>query len=532
MGKFHSAGTIVGILVAVLLVQAGLLLGAGHLAVNGHEVDVLHATQAAMRLVAGQAQHIDFVSPLGILSFAPVAMFVSAGFDISTAFLASNLLVALLLLPVLIWVILTRLRGLVGVLFGVVVLIMVNAVVYGGDQATVSMSMYYNRWAWAAVFLIVPLMILPSLDADRPLIDGAIIGGLLGVLALAKMTFFITLAPVVLIVLLIGRRFPALIACGVAGGLVGVIATIWLGFGHWTAYLNDMAFVAASTVRPQPGLDIADILAAPAFLPGSICLLVTVIGLRKCGLEVAGLVLLLLMPAFVYITFQNWGNDPKWLILLGFLAWAWRDLSEGEILGGSSQVFMTAVAVACFAITGPTLINMSMSPLRNFFATPSDYIRVMDAPEHAGLMIERDRSFSASGLRPIQAIRDPEGDEAEELLRLGGFELPGCELQSGYFGAVSAIARDLKAGGYAEARLAFVDVTNPLALVGGFPMTPSGSPWYYGGTREADVADFVVVPKCPISDVTFSAYIEDLNGSEAAWSLVEEMDHAWVFTQR
>jgi len=170
--------------------------------------------------------------------------------------------------------------------------------------------------------------------------------------------------------------------------------------------------------------------------------------------------------------------------------------------------------------------------LFGFFADEAKYAQIADDPRHAGLLIERERSFEASGLVPVLGIADPEGSDATETLKLGEFDIPRCELQMGYFGSISEIAKSLQKAGYRDAALAFTDVTNPLSIVGGFPRTAYGTPWYYGGTREADLADFVVVPKCPISRITFSTYIETLNSSSEDWKLVENFEHAWVFSQR
>lgn len=530
MINFERAGVMVAIFIAVFLTQAVLLLGAGHLAITGHEVDVFHASEAAIRLSEGQAQHIDFMSPLGVLTFAPVAAFLAAGFGISTSFLSANLLVALLMLPLIAWVSLSRFKGILGACFGVVVLLMVTAVVFGGDQATVSMSMYYNRWAWGIVFLILSLLLIEP-TVERPTLEGAIIGVLLGILALLKMTFFISIAPIVFVALLTARDWHRLLVCGIGGVVVALIATLFLGFGHWAAYLADMRFVSASDVRPQPGIDITSILSAPAFLPASVCLLACIIGLRKTGHERFGLILLLLVPAFTYITFQNWGNDQKWLILLGFLAIVWRRSSKGTVFGTDAATFYAMISVASFAIIGPSMINMSMSTIRNFFADDAKYIQIADDPRHTGLKIERERSFDASGTVPVFGVTDPQNTEESETLKIGEFEIPRCELNLGYFGVISAITTSLQDAGYRDAVLAFADVTNPLAIVGGFQRTEYGSPWYYGGARSAEVADFVVVPKCPISHHTFSVYIKALNELDGDWDLVEDFEHAWVFIQ-
>ena len=80
--------------------------------------------------------------------------------------------------------------------------------------------------------------------------------------------------------------------------------------------------------------------------------------------------------------------------------------------------------------------------------------------------------------------------------------------------------------------VAFVDVNNPLPLIGGFSQIAVEPPWYYGGSRAARAADVLVVPKCPVSKVTFNAYIADLNAAGLSWDLVEDTRHYRLFRPR
>jgi len=58
------------------------------------------------------------------------------------------------------------------------------------------------------------------------------------------------------------------------------------------------------------------------------------------------------------------------------------------------------------------------------------------------------------------------------------------------------------------------------------------TPWYYGGTREADQAEYLVVPKCPISHPTFKVYLDALNASETEWQMTDTREHVWIFSRR
>lgn len=525
MSETPQARSVALVIVGMLVLEAVLLLVPMRLAINGHEVDALHAVSAAMRLAAGEAQHLDFVSPLGVLTFQPVAMFMRAGFGPGLAFILSHLLVAVLIAPALWHVAVSRMGAAAGPIFSAVVLIMVTALVYGGDQSTVSVSMYYNRWAWAIYFLVAVIVLLPS-RRDTPTLDGLVVGLSLGILALLKATYFITLVPVVAIWVLQTRAWRTGVVVAAVGAVVALAATIAFGgIAFWLAYIADMRFVAASDVRPAPGKGLGDLLAAPAFFAGTACLLGGIIGLRRCGLPQQGLWLLLLAPGFTYITYQNWGNDPKWLILLAFLAAGWRMHVKGDAFGVPGRGYFAGLAVAATVLSVPSVLNMGMSPIRHLASASNGFVPIAANPDFDDLLIEKDRSFDGEAMVKIPVA----GAETQDVLTFAGVEMGTCTQKFGYFGKVQEMATALRDMGYGDALLALADVNNPLPLIGGFKTVPGDPPWYYGGTVAADAADYLVIPKCPVSKVTFKAYIGDLNAAGGTWAMVDEHHHFWVF---
>ena len=526
------------VLLAVLLVQAALLLFPGHLAITGHEVDVLHATEAAFRLSMGQEQHKDFLTPLGILAFSPIAFFLELGFGIATANLLANLTVGAFFVPFLVWIGRRRLPGKMGHLYGILTIVMITAVVYGGDQATVSMSMYYNRWGWAAVFVIVVVLLLPDRGASpRRIMDGAIVGLMLGYLLLLKATFFVGLAPAVALVYLIDRDWRQLSACAYTGFAVCVAATLLFGgVEFWRLYLLDLLFVSSSDVRPWPGKEFTELLALPAYLPGTMCLLAAIVGLRKSVFSHEGLILFLLSPGLAYITYQNWGNDAKWLFPLAIACFVWsKSIGPKKIYGWEGQSYFLVIGFVSAALIAPSFINMASSPIRNLVAPEKNFVSVLHDPKHQGLVIERNRSFVADATVTVDGVEETmpvdEDFEPTKKMVLGEFEFSRCALKTGYYGLMQMIADDLVTAGYSNAKLAYVDVANPLPLLAPLRRLEYVSPWYYGGTRDVENADYLVVPKCPISEPTFRAYLDALNGSETAWTLQETRPYVFIFSR-
>jgi len=224
MGR-PSGGILLGFLLIVLGIEAGLLLGNGILLIDQHEGDALHVLQIALRMGQGEWPHLDFTTPIGVLAFAPVAWLISLGAGAGQALMGAGLLVALVMLPAIWWVGYTRLPGLYAYVFGAFLIILCTALVYGGPIQVASVSMFYNRWAWAAGFLLITLAILPS-DRGGAAGDGLVTGLAMAFLLLSKVTFFAALLPGVLLALILRRNWSTLLIALGAGLTVVAVMTL------------------------------------------------------------------------------------------------------------------------------------------------------------------------------------------------------------------------------------------------------------------------------------------------------------------
>ncbi|MDA0223602.1 MAG: hypothetical protein O3A08_13175 [Proteobacteria bacterium] len=121
-----SAGGLLGFRVVILVVQASLLLGKGVLLIEKHEGDALHVLEIVFRMSEGQWLHLDFMTPLGVLSFAPIVWLMSLGLGAGKAIMVSFVLFAAILLPALWWACYSRLSGWMAYAFGAVVIVMVS----------------------------------------------------------------------------------------------------------------------------------------------------------------------------------------------------------------------------------------------------------------------------------------------------------------------------------------------------------------------------------------------------------------------
>lgn len=505
---------------------------AGGLFVTQHEGDTLHLADLVLRMAEkGQMPHRDFMTPLGIAGLWPIAAFVQAGLGFGHAFLAAQAAVAALLFLPILRAAQSRFPGGLAWIFGAYVLGMVLALVHGETMPMFSVSMHYNRWAWAMAYVAVALAVLEPLGPRRVRLDGALIGALMAGLGLVKVTYVVALAPVLVVALLVRRDLRTLGVAVLSGLLVLAGVTALLGPGFWVGYSRDLLTVAGSATRAAPGDPLVGVLAAPEHIAATLVALATVIFLRQSGRRAEGLALLWLVPAFAYVAYQNYGNDPQWLVLVGLIALALRP--EGRILNGFGwpmREALLATGVAALALATGPMVNLVTSPLRHAFAAASESVPLLSArPQEADLRVIAARVYPVDYKlaadtpgQPYAAYAD-RGDSAEQPRKpavLNGETLPECEMMMGYVAWFETLAADLTQAGYARSRVLVADLFSALWLYGPFEPIRGAAPWYYGGTPGIEAADHVLVPLCPTGETRRNEIVTAL--AEAGWRLVEE----------
>lgn len=518
-------------LTAVAAVLGGLSVAKGGLYITMHEVDTVHLVDAIMRMAEGQVPHLDFMMPIGILALFPILAPLGSGADLGQAMLISQALVALLLLPALWWTALSRFPGPLGYAFGAVVLVFVFALVFGTTGTAISFSLHYNRWCWAFAFIVVALAAVDPSGPRRPVLDGVLLGLLLSVFALMKVTYFAALALPVALALILRREVTALLMAAVSGLLVAAIVTLVFGFGYWMAYLDDLLIVASSEVRPGH-IKLTDLLSAPVHLGASMVALAAVVLLRQAGARQEGLILLLLLPAFVYISYQNFGNNPVWLVLLGLLVLRWSP-SPGTLnrQGWDMRSAAQIVAAVAFALTAPLILNMAHSPIRNFNTDVAKFVSLIPggAP-HNSLQIVAYRVGEVLAETPLQGIELGRGgavekDAEEELLStLLGEAFPDCSVTVGSTAWMERIALDVARILPAGTAILAADVVSSYWLYTDLDPLPGGAPWYYGGAPGFENADHLVVPLCPVHETAQRLVIDRVFESGAELVELERTD--------
>ncbi len=493
-------------LIGIVAIYAALLLLKGQVFLTSQEGDAMHLMDIILRMAEGQRPHLDFPTPLGIAAFWPIAVFVQAGFGFGTSFMMSQVAIAAALILPIFYVARTRMDAMQGYAFGAVLLTMVMALVHGEMLADVTVSMYYNRWAWALAFLAVPIAIFPARSGGSVVIDAAILGLVMFLFILGKATFAVALAPGLIFALALRKAWSTLGLGVICVAILLAVSIAVLGLNFWKGYIGNLAEVASSGIRPRAGASWDMLLTGPRFVLGNIVLLAAIVILRKGEQPNLGVALLLLAPGFLYVTYQNWGNDQKWLALVALI-----------VLMSGASVKHHVLAVIAAVLIAPSFWNMAISPLRNFQKTDEHFVTFFSSGRHTDVFAITARTNRVMELGTV-SFKEPQftalnefADKVDDIV-FQGKTYPSCKQEVGLIGVTREMAADLRRFGLDEAAKVFMaDLSSGIWMFGEFEPLKGGTPWYYGGLPGFDAAEYVVVPKCPVVPAVFAKITEQLN---------------------
>jgi hypothetical protein len=500
--KLNARSFFFYLLMLGIVFSIGSLLKGG-LFVDQHEGDMLHLIDITLRMADGEWPHIDFVTPLGSLAFLPFSTLVSAGLGVGQAFLWGQVFFAALVLPMVWWVGVSRLTALQAYGLGGAVMIMSLALIYGNTDPYVSMSMHYNRWAWALAFLAIPVAII------RPKrqffwADGAVLGLAMAFFAFGKITYAVALAPGLIFALSMTRQWKAMGFGVVVFASVAVLLTIAAGPAIWGAYLGDLRLVSGTVIRPRAGESLISLLFSPKFVMAHAILLASIVMLRQSEHAGIGAMIAVFAPGFVFVCYQNYGNDPKWLLILALI-----------LVGLGPDVKLKALGIAAALLIAPSFVNMGFSTFRHAMHNENRFMAVSQGSlDDIHTMTARDTRMQVG-----QSIVF-EGAEFASLNELAGRslppeingrEFPRCLLQLGLLTSMRAIAQDIEASGLARGKSIFTaDTFGSYWLFGDIERTQNAAPWYYGRLSGFDEAELIVVPTCAITPRAVKSVIDDI----------------------
>ncbi len=505
------------ILMALVWGMAGWLQDGLYIA--KHEGDAIHLLDILMRMEMGQTAHVDFLTPIGSMAFKPIVWLMGPEVGAGRAFLGSQVLILAALIPAVFWIGISRLSTVQALCFGLIVTVLTTALVHGTSAPISSVSMHYNRWAWVFAFLAIILAILPPSGLRLPVLDGVIIGTCFAILALIKVTYVAAFVLPVFVALLLRRDWIAFVSGVVSGAVFLGVYTGLNGLDYWSAYLNDVVTVTLSDTRAIPSHPLSGVIAAPEFIGASIVVLLSVIFLRQSRQMNGGLVLLLLVPGFFYVTFQNFANDPQWLYVLPVILFSLRP--KIEIRNGFGWNLGTAItysAIIAMALAAPSFLNLAYSPFRHLAVDKAEYGPLLtDGGINEDIQAPIPRMVKIQHLWDIMDPGQLYADYASQLgdppkaLTILGEVMPRCATAPGFLPYFDKIAKDLEAAGFSGKDIIQTDVFSTVHWIyGEFPPLERGAPWSYGTEAGLGAADYMLVPLCPLSQETRGHIVESI----------------------
>jgi hypothetical protein len=508
----------------ITLVQGGDLL------LTGFVVDALHSILISVEIANGSELHRDVHTPLGILTFLPIVLLMKMGLGAGAALGYANGLIGVVLLPATYWVGVSRFTGIARYLFGAMVMLFSMALLHGGTKTGVDMSMYYNRWGWAVSSLIIAITLLPNLENKwAPRFDGLILGGAAVFLIFSKITFAVCLGPIVLFGLLMNGRGLTLKWALVSflGSLLLLLAYMG-GIGFFINYIDDLFTVTNSTLRSYPSESLTYTAIGPEYFVGSLCLFGGLVFLRKDGFDTQGTLMLLLAPAVVYISYQNWGNDPFWTLPIALCLWQLSKTTEEIQDTPRVKSFgLAAVSVVMALSFVPVLQSLILSNLIHVAIENEAFDPVLSDTQHDNFKVLRTRLTKVG----VERFQSPTGDVLETAsVVFGGIKFEDCRLRKGEVGHDLMLARGVDAiPETAGKAVLLADLVQVLPLMSKAVFPKGMSPWYYGGTQGFDNVAFVAVPHCASLPAARLEMLETLNANGYVPELISNTSDLAVF---
>lgn len=242
--KAHRIGLV--LLVILCLELSAAILATGCPTLNSMPWDLATLLDGGYRVLNGQKPHVDFYSPLGLVTLALVAVGMKIGSPTASAIAYTHAI----LLPVLaLWAwILLRTRApafFAGFLALWVGVLAVTPRSLGWPPPLASYSMQYNRWGWALLLIAAIELFLPRRDGKDRGIAGISTGLITGLLLFLKINYFaVAVAAIAVRLACRGLDWKWLVRTAGAFTLVAAAGFWYLNF-NFAAFIGDLRLLAS-----------------------------------------------------------------------------------------------------------------------------------------------------------------------------------------------------------------------------------------------------------------------------------------------
>lgn len=500
------AGVLVGLAASLVL----LLILPGRTYTTQNTWDLMILYDGAQRVVMGQVPNRDFHTPLGLLVYLLLAGGAWLSGTAGGMMPVMTGLFVLMLMPLLLYACASRLPWLLALGFGVHIVILAIAPHLTGDVGVrPTFGMFYNRFGWALLSLLILFALPRRSPFGRPALDAAAMAVIWSMTFYLKASYAAIGGAYLLGLLAFPHMRKAAVGAMVASALL--LLSVELFWGETFAYIGDLRAAGAASGAVQGGLHglgktVADNLQG-LFLFACVLVLALVRGVRLNFLLIAGFA----AAAGILVANQNYGGPgiltlfPAALVLLLDPAPGGRRDGDPLALGGfllAAAMIVPPDIAALYNYAGHVGI-VSRGPSGDPGEVRFDGLIARDAPPALGPQSAASLA-SRHGCGPIDATR------LNLANRSGQITLS----QGQYLGMIADGMTVLKGNPALSGNIFTYDMANPFnAVLHRHPLT-GGNQWYHANrtfsltshlpAREAfGGADVAMVPKIPVEYATF-----------------------------
>ena len=224
---------------ALAAVCIAALLLPGRTVLTAYLNDVFIFLDGAWRVVEGQAPSRDFHTALGPLDFVLPALALAATGDFGLVMPGATALVLAALLPAVVRISDSRLRPVIALPFAAfLILIVAMPANLGESVSSLGFAMFYNRWGWVFLSLLLVLHLPPKPGRAAPAADAVAAAGLILAAVYTKATFGLAASAFLLVSAFDrqGRRW-ARPACVIVPAAALLVEFFW---GGSLAHIRDL----------------------------------------------------------------------------------------------------------------------------------------------------------------------------------------------------------------------------------------------------------------------------------------------------
>lgn len=470
--------------------------------------DMMIFFDGAHRVLTGQLPHRDFHTPLGPLAYLFPAFGLSMGGSLGGMMPYATAGFALVFLPILVYVCISRLPLGYAAIFAAFALALVIGPASIGEVQP-SYGMFYNRWGYGLIALLFLLPLPQERGQVRPWADAVIAAAVLLLTFYLKVSYFAVAAGFVAVLLLFAHtRRLAICASAITAAAMVLIHLIWPTTG---TYLVDVGMAANVTgaVRASPlGLAFMVVESAAMILP-----FLFVIGLAVASRLSWTTIFLCAVIAGAGLLLRNQNHQgPGMMTLVPAAILAGVALVRNGAKGQREKhgfalaalLLVASMALPVAALALQSILVHGMMAARG--GDPRQYTSEIDG------FIAQEVNRPAKGEAGLEKVREAYRSGGADIATLSAIRTEGhfgALAQPEYFWTLQDGAQLLGKDPRLAGKIFTLDMANPFNALLGRSAPRGVDSWYHAGRnfnegthREpgqvfGDV-DVIMVPKAPV----------------------------------